>query len=159
MKELVLSLHGVGEPHHWVGSDELPYWISARSFTRMSIGTHGMEHRNWRILDAIALEEEIADARRKLEDVIQRPATTAAIPFGSYDRRVLNWLMRDSWERVYTSDRGKARSSAKLKPRETIVATMQDENRLRALSATPPFACSNAARVNLSLQTVTMTSM
>jgi len=208
MRELVLSLHGVGEPHHWVGAEELPYWISTRSFTRlldeslelskaselriiftfddgnasdalvalpelskrglqasffvcagrigkehyldgsmikdlldagMSIGTHGMHHRNWRILDSMALEEEIADARRKLEDVVQRPVNTVAIPFGSYDRRVLNRLMRDFWECVYTSDRGKARSSAKIKPRETVDATMQDNNVLRRLSATPPW--------------------
>ena len=208
MRELVLSLHGVGDPHRWVDSEELPYWISVRSFTRlldevvelpktselriiftfddgnasdalvalpelskrglqasffvcagrigkehylddsmikdlldggMSIGTHGMHHRNWRILDAITLEEEIADARRKLEDVVQRPVTTVAIPFGSYDRRVLNRLMRDSWDCVYTSDRGKARSSAKIKPRETVDVTMPDENILRTLSAPPPW--------------------
>ena len=207
MRELVLSLHGVGEPHQWVDGEELPYWISLRSFTRlldetlelpnaselriiftfddgnasdalvalpelskrglrasffvcagrigkehylddsmikdlldggMSIGTHGMHHRNWRILDAMALEEEIADARRRLEDIIQRPVTTVAIPFGSYDRRVLNRLMRDSWECVYTSDRGKARSSAKIKPRETVDATMEDQNVLGLLSATSP---------------------
>jgi peptidoglycan/xylan/chitin deacetylase (PgdA/CDA1 family) len=206
MRELVLSLHGVGEPHYWVSEEELPYWISVRSFTRlldealelqkaselkiiftfddgnasdalvalpelskrglrasffvcagrigkdhyldgsmikdlleggMSIGTHGMHHRNWRILDAKALEEEVAEARRKLEDIVQRPVTTVAIPFGSYDRRVLSRLMRDSWECVYTSDRGKARSSAKIKPRETVDATMQDENLLHTLSATP----------------------
>jgi peptidoglycan/xylan/chitin deacetylase (PgdA/CDA1 family) len=209
MRELVLSLHGVGEPHRWVGPEELPYWISVRSLTRlldealelpkaselriiftfddgnasdalvalpelskrglrasffvcagrigkehylddsmikdlieggMSIGTHGMHHRNWRILDAMALEEEIADARRKLEDIVQRPVTTVAIPFGSYDRRVLNRLMRDTWECVYTSDRGKARSSAKIKPRETVYATMEDENDLlRTLSAPLPW--------------------
>jgi peptidoglycan/xylan/chitin deacetylase (PgdA/CDA1 family) len=210
MRELVLSLHGVGEPHRWVGAEELPYWISVGSFTRlldealelpkaselntiftfddgnasdalvalpelskrglrasffvcagrigkehylddsmikdlieggMSIGTHGMHHRNWRILDTMTLEEEIADARRKLEDIVQRPVTTVAIPFGSYDRRVLNRLMRDSWECVYTSDGGKARTSAKIKPRETIVAAMEDENDLlRTLSATRPFS-------------------
>jgi peptidoglycan/xylan/chitin deacetylase (PgdA/CDA1 family) len=209
MRELVLSLHGVGEPHRWVGAEEVPYWISVGSFTRlldealelpksselriiftfddgnasdalvalpelskrglrasffvcagrigkdhylddsmikdlleggMSIGSHGMHHRNWRTLDAMTLEEEIADARRQLEDVVQRPVNTVAIPFGSYDRRVLNRLMRDSWQCVYTSDRGKARSSAKIKPRETIYASMEDDNNLlRALSASPPW--------------------
>jgi peptidoglycan/xylan/chitin deacetylase (PgdA/CDA1 family) len=103
----------------------------------MCIGSHGMDHRDWRILDTLALEAEIGDARRKLEDIIQRPVTTVAVPFGSYDRRVLNRLMRDPWECIYTSDRGIARSSAKVKPRESLDVTMQDEFLVRKL-ANPP---------------------
>jgi peptidoglycan/xylan/chitin deacetylase (PgdA/CDA1 family) len=101
----------------------------------MLIGSHGMDHRDWRTLDSSALDVEITDARRKLEDIIQRTVTSVAIPFGSYDRRVLHRLMRDPWECIYTSDRGIARSSAQIKPRETIDITMQDEQILRKLSA------------------------
>jgi peptidoglycan/xylan/chitin deacetylase (PgdA/CDA1 family) len=205
-KELVLLFHGIGEPHHLVGPEELPYWLSAASFSRlldqvsgfststepriaitfddgnasdaylafpelskrglranffvcagrigekhyldsamikdllqggMSIGSHGMDHRDWRTLDPLALEVEVDVARRKLEEVVQRPVTSVAIPFGSYDRRVLNRLTRDRWECIYTSDRGTAQSSAKIKPRETIDATMQEENLIRRLSANP----------------------
>src|SRR5262249_21408654 len=162
MRELILLFHGLGEPHHRVVPEELPYWLSTASFTSlldkvleystnaglrisitfddgnasdaylafpelvkrglfasffvcagrirkkhyldnsmmkdllaggMSIGSHGMDHRDWRLLDSLALDVEIGDARRKLEDVIQRPVTTVAIPFGSYDRRVLKRLM------------------------------------------------------------------
>jgi peptidoglycan/xylan/chitin deacetylase (PgdA/CDA1 family) len=203
MKELVLNFHGLGEPPDGIGSEEIPYWISASSFARlldcapelqgtgpgititfddgnssdavlalpelsrrglvgsffvcagrigkkyyldramikdlldggMIIGSHGMDHRDWRALDSSALDVEISDARRKLEDIIQRSVTSVAIPFGSYDRRVLHRLMRDHWECIYTSDRGIARSSAKIKPRETIDITMQDEQVLRKLSA------------------------
>jgi peptidoglycan/xylan/chitin deacetylase (PgdA/CDA1 family) len=207
MRELVLCLHGVGEPHHRVSAEELPYWLSVSSFTRllnqalerskstgprviftfddgnasdallalpelskrglrasffvcvgrigkkhyldasmikdlleagMDIGSHGMHHRNWRLVNTKALDEEIVDARRKLEDLIQRSVTAVAIPFGSYDWRVLNRLMRDSWEFVYTSDRGTARSAARIKPRETVDATMQDENLLGKLLTDPP---------------------
>jgi peptidoglycan/xylan/chitin deacetylase (PgdA/CDA1 family) len=103
----------------------------------MSIGSHGMDHRDWRILDWLALEVEIGDARRKLEELVQRPVTTVAIPFGSYDRRILNRLMRSQWECIYTSDRGITRSLAKIKPRETLDVTMQDEYLIRKLSANP----------------------
>jgi peptidoglycan/xylan/chitin deacetylase (PgdA/CDA1 family) len=208
MKELVLLFHGLGEPHHLVGPEELPYWLSAASFDHMldqvlessngigpgititfddgnasdaylafpalskralrasffvcagrigkkhyldgamikdlmeggmSIGSHGMDHRDWRRLDPLALEAEVDDARRKLEDLIQRPVTTAAIPFGSYDRRVLNRLVcdRQEWECIYTSDRGIANGFAKIKPRETIDATMKDECLIHTLSAGP----------------------
>jgi peptidoglycan/xylan/chitin deacetylase (PgdA/CDA1 family) len=203
MKELILLFHGIGQPHHLVGSEERLYWLSVTSFTRlldqaleysksadlkiaitfddgnasdaylalpelskrglratffvcagrignkhyldntmikdlveggMSIGSHGMDHRDWRTLDSRALEVEISDAPRKLEDLHQRPVTMVAIPFGSYDRRILNRLMRDRWERIYTSDRGLARSSAKIKPRETVDFTMQDEHLIRKLA-------------------------
>ena len=54
---------------------------------RMEIGSHGMYHRDWRALDNAPLEVETVDARRKLEDLTQRPVAAVAIPFGSYDRR------------------------------------------------------------------------
>ena len=103
----------------------------------MSIGSHGMDHRDWRTLDSQALEVEIYRARRKLEELVQRPVTRVAIPFGSYDRQILKQLKRDRWECIYTSDRGITRSSARIKPRETIDVTMQDENLIRKLLANP----------------------
>jgi peptidoglycan/xylan/chitin deacetylase (PgdA/CDA1 family) len=215
MRELILSLHGLGEPHDVVGAEERPYWLTAASFARlldqllaenddhkititfddgnasdallalpelskrrlvasffvcagrigkkhyldipmikdllgggMSIGTHGMDHQDWRQLGSQALEIEISDARRKLEDIIQRPVTTVAIPFGSYDRRVLNRLMRDPWECIYTSDGGIARRSATIKARETLDATMQDENLFRALLLDPPLRVSMKRRLS-----------
>jgi peptidoglycan/xylan/chitin deacetylase (PgdA/CDA1 family) len=208
MRELILNFHGLGEPHHGVAPEEVPYWISTASFTRlldetvalrksggpeititfddgnssdallafpelsrrglvasffvcagrigkkryldalmindllqggMTIGSHGMDHRDWRNLDPSALEVEITDARQKLEDVIQRSVTAVAIPFGSYNRRVLKRLMCDTWECIYTSDRGIARSADKIKSRETIDAAMvQDEYLLNKLSANSP---------------------
>jgi peptidoglycan/xylan/chitin deacetylase (PgdA/CDA1 family) len=208
MRELIVNFHGLGEPHHGVGPEELPYWISVGSFTRlldqtvelqrnegpkititfddgnssdallalpelslrglvgsffvcagrigrkhyldplmikdllqggMTIGSHGMDHRDWCTLDPPALDVEITDARRKLEDIIQRPVTAVAIPFGSYNRRVLNRLMSDPWDCVYTSDRGIAQSSAKIKSRETIDVTMQDEYLVNKLLANSPW--------------------
>ena len=86
----------------------------------MAIGCHGMRHRPWRALDDDALREELLDARRALEDVVQRPVVAAGCPFGSYDRRVLGALRRYGYERVYTSDRGTARTSAWLQARNSI---------------------------------------
>jgi peptidoglycan/xylan/chitin deacetylase (PgdA/CDA1 family) len=103
----------------------------------MSIGSHGMEHRDWRTLDSLALDVEIRVARLKLEDLAQRPVTAVAIPFGSYDRRVLQRLKRESWECIYTSDRGIAHSTSQIKPRETLDADMQDGNILGKLLEAP----------------------
>jgi len=103
----------------------------------MSIGSHGMDHRDWRSLDSRNLDVEIGIARRKLEDVTQRPVTTVSIPFGSYDRRVLSHVKQEPWECIYTSDRGLARFGSKIKPRETLSMDMQDRDVLLWLAMPP----------------------
>jgi peptidoglycan/xylan/chitin deacetylase (PgdA/CDA1 family) len=207
VRELVLLLHGLGEPHSSVDSLEAPYWWSTASFARlldqvlefpknaepkilitfddgnasdalsalpelskrrltaeffvcagrvgkkhyldqsmikellsegMKIGSHGMDHRDWRTLDAIALDVEIGDARRKLEDITQRKVDGVSIPFGSYDRRVLRRLKREPWEIIYTADRGTTSSTSRIKTRETLDAGMQGVNVLSKFLASPP---------------------
>jgi len=83
----------------------------------MRIGNHGMRHRPWRGAD---LNDELVVAKQMLEDALGRPITDAACPFGSYDRRVLRALHRTGYARVYTSDRGPARSDHWLQARTTI---------------------------------------
>lgn len=104
----------------------------------MKIGSQGMDHRDWRTLDPLALKTELVDARRKLEDLTQRPVSTVAIPFGSYDRHVLKQLMSEPWECIYTTDRGLARSGSMIKPRETVDVHTQDQNLLCKLSSDAP---------------------
>lgn len=103
----------------------------------MSVGSHGMDHRDWRLLDSAGLRCEISEARHKLEDVVQRPVTSVAIPFGSYDRRVLNWLGRERWDVIYSSDRGTTCATSKFKPRKAIKASMRDDDILRLLRSPP----------------------
>jgi peptidoglycan/xylan/chitin deacetylase (PgdA/CDA1 family) len=203
-KEMVLILHGLGDPHPDVDSEEKPYWLSGDRFTRllnqildlppiaatkisltfddgnasdvlvalpeltkrdltasffvcagrigkkhylseamirellgagMGVGSHGMNHCDWRLLDSAGLRCEISEARRKLEDVVQQPITNVAIPFGSYDRRVLKWLGRERWDVIYTSDCGTTCVTSKFKSRTSIKATMRDEDILYLLRA------------------------
>jgi hypothetical protein len=35
MRELILVFHGLGEAHHRVVPEELPYWLSVASFARL----------------------------------------------------------------------------------------------------------------------------
>jgi peptidoglycan/xylan/chitin deacetylase (PgdA/CDA1 family) len=86
----------------------------------MEIGSHGMHHRRWRGLDEPALQEELVQAKAVLENVLERPITRAACPFGSYDRRVLRTLRHAGFERAYTSDRGTAVPDAVLQARNTV---------------------------------------
>jgi peptidoglycan/xylan/chitin deacetylase (PgdA/CDA1 family) len=86
----------------------------------MEIGCHGMRHRPWRGLDGSALHEELVEAKAILESVTGGPVTRAACPFGSYDRRVLGTLRRSGYHRVYTSDRGMARSGSFVQARNSV---------------------------------------
>jgi peptidoglycan/xylan/chitin deacetylase (PgdA/CDA1 family) len=103
----------------------------------MAIGTHGMHHCDWRKIDDAALHHEIVHGRHRIEDICGTAITKAAIPFGSYDRRVLKQLRSERLECVYTSDGGLAESSASLKPRQTINSVMS-EARIRCLVAKYP---------------------
>jgi peptidoglycan/xylan/chitin deacetylase (PgdA/CDA1 family) len=94
--------------------------VRALAAAGMGIGCHGMRHRPWRGLDERALWEEVVDARRVLEQVVDRPVTEAACPFGSYDRRVLRFLRRHGYEWAYTSDAGSARPGDWVQARNTV---------------------------------------
>jgi peptidoglycan/xylan/chitin deacetylase (PgdA/CDA1 family) len=103
----------------------------------MEIGTHGKDHRDWRGLDEASLDAELGGARRQIEDVCGKAVTKAAIPFGSYDRKVLQRLRREGFDCVYTSDRGTARSNAWLKSRDTVDTTWREAEMKQVLAARP----------------------
>ena len=84
----------------------------------MDVGSHGWSHIDWRTADDATLGREIDDARDKIEQVLGEGISAVAIPFGSYDRRVFTRLSR--FGTVFTSDRGLARASRRVQPRESF---------------------------------------
>ncbi|NNF71358.1 MAG: polysaccharide deacetylase family protein [Rhodobacteraceae bacterium] len=70
------------------------------------IGTHGADHVDWRALDAVGQIREWQDARRVIEDAAGQPITSAAIPFGGYNKGVVEGLRREGYAQVYSSDGG-----------------------------------------------------
>jgi peptidoglycan/xylan/chitin deacetylase (PgdA/CDA1 family) len=103
----------------------------------MEIGTHGMHHYNWRKLDQVTFHVEFDAGRRRIEDICGKAVTKAGIPFGSYDRRVLEQLRAERLECVYTSDGGLAQSHAWLKPRQTISSNMSEAHMKCLITAHP----------------------
>ncbi len=90
----------------------------------MSVGSHGMDHVNWRSLQSAALQRELVDARVILERITGRRITEASVPFGSYDRRVLSAARSiGDFRHVYTSDGGAAWRGAWLQARTTVSAS------------------------------------
>ncbi len=108
----------LGRPGH-VDADG----VRALAAAGMPIGSHGMRHRSWRGLDAAALDEELKEARAVIADAADNAVTTAACPFGEYDRHVLNSLRRLGYLQVFTSDRRRARVGEWLQPRYSVRRT------------------------------------
>lgn len=86
----------------------------------MTIGSHGMRHRQWRGLDDSDLDEELIGARRLIQEQAGASIDTAACPLGSYDRRVLKRLRHLGYATVYTSDRCTGGAKWWLQPRYSI---------------------------------------
>jgi len=81
----------------------------------MTVGSHGWGHVDWRKADQGSLTREVDEAKRVIEEVIVQSIEAVAIPFGSYDRRVINALT--SFATVYTSDGGLAPRHGRFVPR------------------------------------------
>ena len=90
----------------------------------MTIGSHGVAHRNWRDLDDPDLTAELSDSRAALEAICGRPITQAGVPFGSYDAKVLKKLRQAGYDAAYTSDRGRMQPDAFVRPRSSVKGTM-----------------------------------
>jgi peptidoglycan/xylan/chitin deacetylase (PgdA/CDA1 family) len=86
----------------------------------MMIGSHGMRHRSWRALDSDSIEEELSVARSIIARAAGKIITTAACPFGAYDRQVLRALRSSGYTKVFTSDRRRAQTGAWLQPRYSV---------------------------------------
>lgn len=83
----------------------------------MTIGSHGFDHVDWRKLDDGALKRELVDARRLIEDAVGAPVEMAALPFGAFDRRVIEAVRQAGFAAVGSSAGGLAVAGAFLVPR------------------------------------------
>ena len=108
--------------------------ILALQEAHMTIGSHGIAHRNWSRLDAGALAAEVTQSRAALQALCGQDITTAGIPFGGYDARVLAALRQAGYRAAYSSDRGWMDPQAFLRPRSSVTAGM-DQAAVAALLA------------------------
>jgi len=107
-------LAGRIEQPKYLSSDQ----IQALREAGMGIGSHGWAHADLRRTTDSELAHEVDDSRRLLGEVTGEAIDSFAIPFGSYDRRVLRKLR--SYRTVYTSDARRAKLSGWLLPRHTF---------------------------------------
>lgn len=104
----------IGSPLY-LGKDDLSALVDAG----MAIGSHGWDHRDLRLVDDAGLRRETVDARRSIQDASSAPVEDFALPFGSYDRRVLKSLRQ--YRRVLSSDGARVTSTRHPVPRFSYV--------------------------------------
>ena len=102
------------------------------------IGLHGHDHVDWRRLDPAGRAREWVTARERLAELAGRPVDLAAAPFGLYDRRTIQHLQAAGFGALYTSDRGRARGDAFLRPRNCLEGGMSDAALDNALNGRVP---------------------
>ena len=103
----------------------------------MRIGTHGMDHVSWRSLTPTQQHRELIAARQEISNVVSAPVIEAALPLGSYDRRILSDLRFLGYQRVFSSDRRRTDSNAWLQARFSIYADDTIES-IRSRVLAPP---------------------
>lgn len=92
----------------------------------MTIGSHGIAHVAWPTLADDALTRELYDSRTQLEDICDQPVTEAGIPFGRYDARVLRALRAARYTTAWSSDGGRMKGNAFLRPRTSLREDMSE---------------------------------
>lgn len=90
----------------------------------MEIGSHGINHLKWSSLDENTLRAEVAQSRQTLQSICAKPLLSAAIPFGTYNARVLRALRVAGYTTVYSSDGGTMKPRAFLCPRSSVRTEM-----------------------------------
>jgi peptidoglycan/xylan/chitin deacetylase (PgdA/CDA1 family) len=85
----------------------------------MTIGCHGASHIPLRGVTPDTLEYETRRAKIRLEDALGHEVSAFAIPFGSYDRKVMKAL--DPFDEIHTSDHQLSRTGTRLVMRHSYV--------------------------------------
>jgi len=114
------------------GRLETPGYLSAKDVIELHkmgfiIGSHGHNHVDWSTLSPNRLDEELRHSRARLSDILNLPITEAAIPFGNYNRAVLQALKATGYKTAWTSDGGGMNPNAFLRPRTSIKGDMTIE--------------------------------
>lgn len=114
--------------------------IEEMAATGMTIGLHGFDHVSWRDSSDEVLERELVEARTILSDAARKEIADVAIPFGRYDGRVMRRIARGGFRSVYTSDGGRTRGTAWVKPRMSVRRDTSLADLRAMLTGTEPLA-------------------
>jgi len=109
-----------------VGWLEKPGYLSIRQLRELQargfeIGCHSMTHTNLTEIGPIHLQVEIADAKRKLEDILGRPVNHFSAPSGFWNRRLAELIREAGYRSAATSRAGVNTSGTDLFSLQRVV--------------------------------------
>lgn len=90
----------------------------------MEVGLHGRDHVDWRKTDARQFAEETVEARRVLSEIVGQDVAAVSIPFGAYNRSVIQRLDAAGFTTILTTDGGYADPAAKIRNRTSVRGDM-----------------------------------
>ncbi len=104
------------------------------------IGSHGWAHRDWTALTDTEIPQEFDAARNRLSEIYGQPVVEAAIPFGRYNRRVLQHIRKAGFTQAYSSDGGMVGAGDWPLPRTSLTGDMGEADVARILKGGDPLA-------------------
>ena len=94
----------------------------------MGVGSHGINHLNWREVSADVLRAELEGSRRGLAEICGGAIDRASVPFGRYNGRVVEAVRAAGYQRLATNDGGAFSRDAFLVPRTNMRADISDQD-------------------------------
>ena len=69
----------------------------------VTIGSHCQTHPHLPLIDKDIAKKEVADSRRDLETLLNRPINLFAFPYGEYNDQILEWSRQAGYQRVFST--------------------------------------------------------
>lgn len=117
----------------------------------MTIGSHGIAHKDWTRLTPGELREELEGSKSVLEALIGRTVDDVGIPFGAWNGRVLRAIRGAGYRAAWSSDGGQMDPSAFLRPRASVRGDMGNSAVMVLLAARLPWVRQFRRGVKLAL--------
>jgi peptidoglycan/xylan/chitin deacetylase (PgdA/CDA1 family) len=97
-------------------------WDTLRELARdgVEIGSHTVSHAHLTRLGDAELDGELADAKRRLEDELGRPARLLAYPYGEHDSRVHDAVRRAGYAAAFAQWPGSSIRNPYALPRASV---------------------------------------
>tara|TARA_B100000963_G_scaffold152543_1_gene132886 strand:+ start:2624 stop:3382 length:759 start_codon:yes stop_codon:yes gene_type:complete len=109
-----------------IGQKGFVSWSNIKEMQKygMNIGSHGLDHINFRKIDRKKIEKEFGTSKQIIEDKLGTKVTSFSYPFGEYTSSSHEMGQKTGYKYLFTSDHGLANSSDQILPRNSINSTM-----------------------------------